>query len=146
MGGTALVGLGLAELHIYDREVPPEKELRRHAAEQVNKRRRCRAFVTGMRSLENYLHSDCIREVSGLDVTFGGDDDVAEIVARACHERDGAKPPWDLLPGRAKKRCKERAKRWLNRAAVDRMMLWLLDERDPAGEVCGWLAAIAEML
>lgn len=144
--GTALAGLGVQELHIYDREVPPETELRRQAAEQVNNRPGCRAFVARMRSLENYLHPDCIREVSGLDVTFNGDDDVAEVIARACHERDSTEPPWELLPGRAKKRCKERAKRWLNRAAVDRMMPWLLDERDPAGEVRGWMAAIAEML
>jgi hypothetical protein len=89
---------------------------------------------------------DCIREVSGLDLTFDGDDDVAEIVARACHERDGAEPPWELLPGRAKKRCKERAKRWLNRAAVDHMLPWLLDDRDPASEVRQWLRAAGECL
>jgi hypothetical protein len=62
--GTALAGLGLAELHIYDRETPPETELRQRAAEQVNKRTGCRAFVTGMRSLENYLHPDCRVHVS----------------------------------------------------------------------------------
>lgn len=31
--GTALAGLGMNELHIYDREVPPETELRQQAAE-----------------------------------------------------------------------------------------------------------------
>ena len=144
--GTALAGLGLAELHLYDREVPPETELRQKAAELVNKRPGCRAFVTGMRSLESYLHPACIRAVSGLDLTFNGDDDVAELVARACHERDGTEPPWVLLPGRAKKRCRERAKRWLNRAAVDRMVPSLLEESDLAGEVRVWLAAIAKML
>ena len=143
---TALAGLGLAEAHIYDREVSPETELRRRAAELVNKRPGCRAFVTSMRSLENYLHPDCIREVSGLDLTFNGDDDVADIVARACHGRDATEPSWALLTGRAKKRCRERAKRWLNRAAVERMTAELLGQRDLAGEVRGWLAAIAEML
>jgi putative ATP-dependent endonuclease of OLD family len=144
--GTALAGLGLAELHIYDREVLPETELRRQAAEQVNKRPGCRAFVTGMRSLENYVHPLCIKEVSGLELNYNGDDDVAELAARGCYERDGMKPPWELLPGRARKRCKERAKRWLNKAAVDQMVPSLLDQRDPAGEVHRWLTAIAEML
>jgi putative ATP-dependent endonuclease of OLD family len=144
--GTALAGFGLQELHIYDRELPPETELRQRAAELVNKRPGCRAFVTGMRSLENYIHPLCIREVSGLDLTFNGDDDVADLAARACYERDGGEPPWEMLTGRAKKRCRERAKRWLNRAAVERMMPWLLDERDEAGEIRRWLATIAQML
>ena len=101
--GTALTGLGVNELHIYDREVPPETELRQAAAEAVNKRPGCRSFVTGMRSLENYLHPLCIKEVSGLDVTFDADTDVADLIGRACHDRDRTEPPWELLPGRAKK-------------------------------------------
>lgn len=117
--GTALAALGLAELHIYDREAPPETELRQRAAELVNKRAGCSAFVTTMRSLENYLHPNCIQEISGLNLTYDGDDDVADLVARACHKRAGTEPIWDLLPGRARKRCRERAKRWINRAAVD---------------------------
>lgn len=144
--GTRLAGLRLAELHLYDRELPPETEVRQQAARIVNQRTGCRAFVTRMRALESYLHPACIREVSGLDLAFKGDDDVADLVARACHERDGAQPPWDVLPGRARKRCRERAKRWLNRAAVDRMLPWLLDERDPAGEIRGWLRTISGML
>jgi hypothetical protein len=37
------------------------------------------------------------------------------------------------------------AKRWLNRQAVERMTVKLLDERDPDEEVRGWLEAIGEM-
>lgn len=144
--GSALAGLGLAELHLYDREVPPETELRQRAAEMVNKRLHCKAFVTRMRSLENYLHPNCIQEVSSLSLAYSGDDDVADLVARACHERDAIEPLWDLLPGRARKRCRERAKRWINRAAVDRMTLCLLEVRDISGEVRSWLTAAAKYL
>jgi len=38
-----------------------------------------------------------------------------------------------------------RAKRWLNRQAVEHMTLELLAERDPAGEVLQWFAVIARM-
>lgn len=106
--GTALAGLRLAELHIYDREVPPESALRQRTAELVNNRPGCRAFVTSMPSLENYLHPHCIYEVGGVKLTFNGHDDVASLVARACHEHDGMQTPWELLPGRARKKGKER--------------------------------------
>jgi hypothetical protein len=141
-----LAALQLNEIHIYDREAPPETEFRRQAAEMVNRRRGCRAFVTSQRSLENYIHPACIRDVSGLDLSYREDDDAAELVARSCHERQGSVPAWDELPGRARKRFRERAKRWLNRAAVERMTPELLDEVDPVGEVRGWLAAIAELV
>ena len=81
-----------------------------------------------------------------LELTFGDDDDVADMVARACFERQDHELAWEELPGRAKKRCRETAKRCLNRQAVERMTVKLLDERDPEGEVRGWLEAIAEMV
>ncbi|HEV7226264.1 MAG TPA: hypothetical protein VGN42_26390, partial [Pirellulales bacterium] len=99
-----LAAIGLPELHIYDRETAPETELRLQAANLVNQRQHCRAFVTQKRSLENYIHHSCIREISGLDLNYGDDDDVAELVARGCHERQGKAPSWESLPGRARKR------------------------------------------
>jgi len=38
------------------------------------------------------------------------------------------------------------AKQWLNRQAVERMTVEMLDQRDPDGEVRGWLEAIGEMV
>jgi hypothetical protein len=64
---------------------------------------------------------------------------------RACYERQDHEPAWEELPGRARKRCRETAKRWLNRQAVARMTPELLDERDPDGEVRGWLGTIAAL-
>lgn len=141
-----LAALRVPELHLYDREAPPETELRRQAAALVNQRRNCRAFVTRKRALENYIHPHCIREISGLELTYGDDDDVAELVARGCHERSGKPPAWEALPGRARKRFRERAKKWLNRLAVEQMTPELLAEQDPRGEVRGWLQTVADLL
>ncbi len=97
----------------------------------------------------SYLHPLAVREVSRLDLTFGDKEDVADLVARACVERQDHELPWKELAGRAKKRCRDTAKRWLNRQAVERMTPELLDERDPEGEVCpasevaaGWLGQV----
>jgi hypothetical protein len=141
-----LAALGLPEFHLFDRELPPTTELRQQATKLVNQRPNCRAYLTQKRALENYLHPRAVKEVSSLDLTFGDDDDVANLVARLCFERQDHELTWQELPGRAKKRCRETTKRWLNRQVVERMTPALLDERDPAGEVKGWLKAIAEMV
>ena len=141
-----LASLHVPELHLYDREEPPETELRQQAAKLVNRRRNCRAFVTRKRSLENYIHPNCIREVSGLELTYADDDDVAELVARGCHERSGKGPAWNALPGRARKRFRERAKKWLNRLAVELMTPELLAGSDPRGEIRTWLTTAGELL
>jgi hypothetical protein len=135
----------LPELHLLDREVPPATTIRQQAVEIVNRRPNCRAYLTRKRALENYLHPVAVRAVSKLDVTFGDDDDVADLVARLCYERQDHELPWDSLPGRARKRCREKAKRWLNRQALWQMSAAWLDERDPHGEVRSWLKAIVEM-
>lgn len=41
-----LAGFGCAEVHIYDREIPPVTQQRQAGAAAVNGRPRCRAFVT----------------------------------------------------------------------------------------------------
>lgn len=141
-----LASLHVPELHLYDREMSPETELRQQAADCVNQRQNCRAFVTKRRALENYIHQHCIREISGLELTYGDDDDVADLVARGCHERSGKPPAWEALPGRARKRFRERAKKWLNRLAVELMTPELLAESDPTGEIRTWLATAADLL
>jgi hypothetical protein len=141
-----LASLRVPELHLYDREAQPETELRQRAADLVNQRPNCSAFVTQKRALENYIHRRCIREISGLELSYGDDDDVAELVARGCHERSGKPPAWEALPGRARKRFRERAKKWLNRLAVELMTPELLAESDPAGEIRTWLATAGDLL
>jgi putative ATP-dependent endonuclease of OLD family len=106
-----MAALGLPEFHLLDREVPPATERRQQAAEIVNQRPNCRACVTKKRAIENYLHPLTVLEVSSLDLTFGDEDDVADLVARLCFERQDHELPWEDLPGRAKKRCRETAKR-----------------------------------
>ena len=141
-----MAALGLPEFHLLDREMPPATDRRQQAVEIVNQRPNCRAHLTRKRAIENYLHPRAVEEVSMLDLNFGDEEDVADLVARACFERQDHELTWEELPGRARKRCREGAKRWLNRQAVERMTVEMLDERDPEGEVRGWLEVIAEMV
>jgi putative ATP-dependent endonuclease of OLD family len=142
---TRMTALGLPEFHLMDREVPPATKVRQQAAEIVNGRANCQACLTKKRAIENYLHPIAVREVSGLDLTYGDDDDVANLVARLGFERQDHELAGQELPARARKRCRETAKRWLNRQAVERMTPERLAERDPAGEVRDWLRSISEL-
>ncbi len=140
-----LAGLGRAEFHLYDREMPPETESRQRIADAVNRRPRCRAVLTKKRNLENYLAPSAISEAGAVDITFADCDDVAELVARQMHMRLDGQPPWNDIPARTCRRRCHRVKKWLNTRAVERMTSGRLAERDPAGEVRCWLATIARM-
>ena len=142
---SRLAPIGLPEVHVLDREVPPVTETRLRAASIVNQRSNCRAFVTQKRALENYLHPRCLFEARGIEVTFGDDDDVPELVARECYRPALGEPAWQTLSGRARKRCRERAKRWLNQEAVARMTPERLAVQDPQGEIHSWLRAMARL-
>jgi hypothetical protein len=141
-----LAGMGRAEFNLYDREDSPATELRYEAARIVNLRPRCRAFVTSKRSLENYLAPQSIFAASGIEVTFGDDDDVADLVAERRYLVQHPFECWAEMAPRSRRRLRNRAKRWLNTLAVDRMTAQQFAERDPAGEIRGWLRAIAEMI
>jgi len=135
---------GPAELHLLDRETEPTTTQREILVQALNSRANCHAVLTSKRALENYLHPDAIREAGGVEVAFGDFDDVAELVARACFQPSNSRK-WESLSRRARRRLRDKAKRWLNREAVDRMTPQRLAERDPEGEVIGWLRTIAEL-
>lgn len=137
--------LGKAEVHVYDQEVPPLSEARYYAARIVNLRPACRAFVTRKRNLENYLHADAIFQASGIEIEFGDDADVADLVARNRFLVADPSRDWLSISARCRRRLRNHVKQWLNRDAVDRMTSALLDERDPNGEIRSWLAAIGQL-
>lgn len=138
--------LGCAEFHLYDREAAGETELRVLAAAQVNKRPNCRGFVTTKRALENYLHPAAILAAGGGDLTFGDADPVPRLLAQRWYERIPREQEWQHLPHRSQRRRIAKAKRWLNKVAVQHMSTQLLHERDPEGEVLGWFRTISQML
>jgi hypothetical protein len=141
-----LARLCAAEFHLYDREESPLTEERHEAARLVNLRAGCRAVVTSKRSLENYLAPQSVSETCGVQISFTDDDDVADLVAKHRHLRQHPVSGWAGLPARSRRRLRNRVKRLLNSAVVDRMTPELLADRDPAGEILSWLKAIAEMV
>lgn len=134
--------LGCPELHLYDREAPPETKRREQAVEHVACRSGCRAFLTSKRALENYLHPQAIAAAGGGEISFGDDDCVTSVLARGGFEPGRI---WGELPGSVRSRFSQHAKRWLNTVAVQQMTIELLRQSDPAGDILGWFNAIAVM-
>lgn len=141
-----LAPLGAKQFHLCDREVEPESRPRLHAAGIINQRPGCRAAVSQKRALENYLHAAAICEARGVEFEFGDEDDVADLAAARLFARRNANCGWAQLPARARKRLRDRTKKWLNTDAVDCMTCQRLDERSGFGEVASWLTAIGELL
>jgi len=120
-----LRGLNRPEVHLYDSDVAKygEQVIRVNArgdgswAAQSNKR-----------EIENYLHPDAIREGVGVALNIGDADDVPALV--------GAARGWNP----------KTAKNKLAKLCFPRMTAARLQERDPNGEVAGWLRRIGQML
>lgn len=158
LGGTSLKQwvekhylkkLGFPEVHIYDRddETPPKYQLE---CEAVNARQDGSwAVITNKRELENYLHSEAIQEsMDDIQINVTDTCDVPLIVAKAVHELSFSHKPWTEVLKDAKelKQKVSLAKKRLNRDAAAKMTCDRIAERDPDGEILGWLSKIHDML
>ena len=140
-----LAALNRPEFHLLDRESPPATARRIEAAKIVNERPACSAAITAKRSIENYLDPEAIFEARQVHVEFSDDDDVADVVAHAPFSRLHPQVTWTDLPPRSRRRLRNRAKGWLNTAAVDQMTVERFLQRDQAGEIVSWLEAIRRL-
>lgn len=144
--------LNRPEFHLFDRDEGEKQRQHERAAAKVNAQPHCKAVLTAKREMENYLHPEAIREASSavlnceVNVTFGDDDDVPMLVAQIVHEAAQDSKPWDEVDEKKRKNKEDRAKAWLNTAAVEKMTTERLTESDPDGDVRAWLSEIAEML
>jgi hypothetical protein len=141
---SRLISLHKVAFCLLDREQEPETNVRRHIVEIANRLAGCFATMTNKRALENYLHPLAIQEACGLELSFDDDTDLTGLLAREIMLRSGVSA-WDQLPCVGQKRLREKAKKVLNRKAVQCMTTARLAQQDPQGEVMGWLQRIGRM-
>jgi hypothetical protein len=134
-----LAPLGCPELHLYDRERPPESALRAKAVELVNDRPMAVACLTSFPAIECYLHPEAISRAAGFPIpALTPDADLPALVARMWQERRSG-VTWSTLHPTVRQKRTQKAKRWLNTVAVRHMTRQLLAESDPQHDVCLWL-------
>lgn len=139
-----LAPLACREFHLLDRDRPEDADARQLAASMVNLRAGCYAAITKKRAVENYLHPRAVCEAVGsrsnspTRTTF-----LSSRLAPATNSKATASlgTPFRCV----RKRYRNYVKGWLNGRAVDCMTADRLAERDPDGEVRGWLTTISEL-
>nr|WP_304945120.1 AAA family ATPase [Vibrio campbellii] len=155
MGGSTLElwtsrleGLDLPEVHILDRDVePPAPAKYQGAADRVNARGQC-SFITNAREMENYIHYEAINEAFdlSLDSNYSNFDDVPTLVAIAVHEASESTKDWNELNDKKRGQKESKAKKKLNRDAIDYMTPVRLTEVDLEDEVRLWLREISQYI
>jgi len=154
MGGSTLElwtnrleGLQIPEIHVLDRDnTPPAPAKYQAAADRVNARgHNCRSFITNKREMENYIHFEAINQEFEIELTenFHPFDDVSTLVAQAVHSASESTSVWDDLDDIKRSKKESKAKKRLNRGAVENMTLERLGAIDPDGEVLTWLREIS---
>jgi len=157
MGGSTLElwtnrleGLQVPEVHILDRDNPPPEPAKyQAAADRVNGRgENCCSFITSRREMENYIHFEAINQEFEIQLTenFQPFDDVPTLVAKAVHDASGSPNTWEDLDEKKRSKKESKAKKRLNRGAIDNMTSEYLNEVDSEGEVLDWLINISAHL
>jgi AAA15 family ATPase/GTPase len=157
MGGSTLElwtnrleGLQVPEVHVLDRDTPPPAPAKyQSAADRVNARGvHCRSFITNRREMENYIHFEAINEEFDINLTenFQAFDDVPTLVAKAVHDNSESTNLWDELSEKKRGQKESKAKKRLNRGAIENMTQERLNVVDPDGEVLSWLSEISRHL
>jgi putative ATP-dependent endonuclease of OLD family len=130
--------LGRPEVHIYDSDVA---DYAAHVAEVNARTDGSWAAQTIKHEIENYLHADAINEAFGVVVTVPDQLDpagnaVPTMVSLAMFAANPVGAP--MKDTKIKKRLADHA--------FPRMTAQRLADRDPGGEVAGWMQRIAAML
>ena len=157
MGGSTLElwtnrleGLQVPEVHILDRDtLPPSPAKYQAAADRVNARgENCHSFITNRREMENYINFSAINEEFDINLieNFQPFDDVPTLVAEAVHEASESATSWVDISDKKRSQKESKAKKRLNRGAIENMTLKRLNEVDPDGEVLTWLTKISGLL
>lgn len=132
-----LRGLGKREVHIYDGDVPAYAL----SAQQVNDRGNGSwAVLTTKHEIESYLHKDAIALAFGFEIEVTDHPVAGKAVPKVFGEAFVAHA------GVGSPLKDSNAKRKLAQHAFPRMTAAMLEERDPDGEVRGWMRRLGEML
>lgn len=139
-----LRNMQLVEVHIYDADNRGAPKYQT-AVDAVNARgTRDVAFNTQKREMENYIHADAILAEFNCQIAVDDWSDVPDLVAEQVHIAGGGQDVWAELDIERKSQKVSKAKRRLNRSAMDYMTLPLLRAMDSEGEILMWLREIRD--
>lgn len=135
----------MPQLYLFSRGAGPLPDERRELIRRIRQDADASAVVMKKRALTNYLHPDAIFEELRALVSVNDDTDVPAEVARQVTK--GLKfPAWDQLDPQLRSDLAGAMAIELSIKASRRMTAERLAQRDPDGEVAGWLRTIGKSL
>lgn len=137
-----LEGLGKPEIHIYDNDKQEYRDIVRKINEENNPYKK--AFNTSKLEMENFLCSEAIKEAyrdEGSDISLPNITDDADVPILVCKAFNS---DWELQTSEKQKKKESKVKHVLNGAAVKKMTLERLDERNVTEELVGWFNVMIE--
>ncbi len=144
---TTLAGLYRPEFYLTDRDQAPPSPPKYQQQITAWNNRRCTAWSTSKRELENYLHPVVLTaEAPGYAGTGEPFEDVPALFAEAVHNAAPGTTPWATLTEEKRGEKMSHAKKRLSSTCVERMTAALLTEVDLTDEFRGWLRAIGQAL
>lgn len=135
----------MPQLYLFSRGTGPMPEERRNLMRRIRKDPDCSAVVMRKRAMTNYLHPDAIYEEFHTSVAVNDDTDVPVVVLQPFLKRLKF-PAWDQLDPQLRTDLAAAMAMELSGKASRRMTAERLAQRDPNGEVAGWLKEIGKSL
>lgn len=135
----------LPQLYLFSRGTGSMPEARRELIRRIRQDPDRRAVILRKRALTNYLHPDAIYEEFRAPVSVNDNSDVpVEVVQHVLKHLKF--PAWDQLDPQLRTDLAAAMAMELSVKASRRMTAQRLAQRDPDGEVAGWLRSIGEFL
>ncbi|MBL8799778.1 MAG: hypothetical protein JNM56_38205 [Planctomycetia bacterium] len=135
----------MPQLYLFSRGTGPMPEARRELIRRIRQDPGRSAVVMRQRALTNYLHPDAIYEEFHTSVAVNDDTDVPVVVLQPFLKRLKF-PAWDQLDPQLRTDLAAAMAMELSVQASRRMTAERLAQRDPNGEVAGWLKEIGKSL
>jgi putative ATP-dependent endonuclease of OLD family len=151
---SRLQNLNKPEFHLVDRDtIPPAPPKYKNYLDEVNARPGCKAFSTGKKEIENYLHKNAIMAAYknlGINIllkeNFNSYDDVPLTIAKLVHEASESPKKWEELDIKSKEEKESKAKKFLCGSATKYMTNSYLNEIDTQGELINWFSIMKELI
>lgn len=135
----------MPQMYFFTRGTGPLPEERRELIRRIRQDVDCSAVILRKRAMTNYLHPDAIYEEYRAPVAVADDTDVPVEVAQHVLKRLKF-PAWDQLDPQLRTDMAAAMAIELSIKASRRMTAERLAQRDPNGEVAGWLRSIGKFL
>ncbi len=140
-----LSNLNKPRFYLFDRNNPSKAQYEDELKRVKDRKDGSIAWITNKLEMENYIHPDAVNGVLGISVSYGDNDDVPEIVAKAVHQNASTKS-WGSLEKDKKDKKISQVKKRMNQDVTKTLTVNQIKLTDKDHEIETWLGIIKQVL